>query len=216
VVGGVVASPSDDFGGGLPKPNPTGFPKVEVFANPKPAKPLLLLNGLDIGGLSATLNGFGLDVDVVPKRFVVALEVDSGLASSLFLSVSDGFDELLPKVPNDDDAAEELNGLDPNGDVDLAPDSVEDLGAERKSGTFAVDPKADFGGLKEATGAVLELGSVNADDEVTSTVGVKPALFVGGVLSGVDTLPNPVKPEEATAGGFEAGVLLDEDEAELF
>ena len=31
--------PSCGLGGGLPKANPTGFPKVPLFPDPKPAKP---------------------------------------------------------------------------------------------------------------------------------------------------------------------------------
>jgi hypothetical protein len=211
VVGGVVeASPSGVFGGGLPKPNPTGLPKLPLFADPKPANADDgLPNGLVIGGLSGTLNGFA---EVVPKRFVVALEVVSVLASfSLSLLLSDNFDELLPKLPKGD-AVDEPNGLDPNGDVGLAPESVEVLGAERKSGTFAVDPNADFGGLEGAAEVVLEVGSVNADDAVTSTFGEKPPPLVGAVLCGVDTLPNPVKPEDKVGVGFEAGALLEDDE----
>lgn len=208
VAGGVVAaSPSGVFGGGLPKPNPTGLPKVPLFADPKPVNADDgLPNGLVVGGLSGTLNGFA---EVVPKRFVVALEVISVLASfSLSLLLSDSLDELLPKLPKGD-AVDEPNGLDPNGDVDLAPESVEVLGAERKSGTCAVDPNADFGGLEGAAEAVLEVGSVNAGDAVTSVFGEKPPPVVGVVLGG---LPNPVKPEDIVGGGFEVGALLEDTE----
>jgi hypothetical protein len=168
---------------------------------------LLLLNGLVVGGLSGTLNGFGLEEEEIPKRFVVVFEVDSAVTSlSLSLSVSDGLDELLPKLLNaglgKNDAGAAPNELDPKGDVGFAPVSVEAFGGERKSGTVAVEPKADFGGLEEAAGgAVLEVGNDNPDeDEATSNLGVDG---VAVLLDGVDILPNPVKPDEAVTGGFD-------------
>jgi hypothetical protein len=153
-----------------------------------------------VGGLSGTLNGFA---EVVPKRFEVTLEVVSVLAAfSLSLLSSDSLDELFLKLPKGD-AVDEPDGLDPNGDVDLAPESVEVMGAERKSGTCAVDPNA------KDSEAVLEVGSVNAGDAITSVFGEKPPPVVGDVLGG---LPNPVKPEDIVGGGLEVGALLGDTE----
>jgi hypothetical protein len=79
-----------------------------------------------VGGLSGTLNGFA---EVVPKIFVVALEVVSVLAAfSLSLLMSDSLDEQLL--------------------------------------------------LEEAAEAVLEVGSVNAGDAVTSVFGEKRQSWV--------------------------------------
>lgn len=233
VVGGGV-SPSGVFSA-LPNPNPTGFPKVPLFPDPKPPKtdvgfaPVALAvlapepeepnmfedapNRLVVAGLSEMLNGFDGGVEL-PKRLELAPGPDSGLISFSFSFSLSGAGSLdgEPKVPppNRDDASlagavdfvlkgevDELNGLVPNEDAGFGAESVEGLDDEKKSGTFVVEPKADFAGLEDAVGVVLGVGNEKPEiaGAALSTLGVNPppAGEVVGLLDRPDPLPKPAK-----------------------
>lgn len=131
---------------------------------------------------------------------------------------------LLPKILllNDDGASlppadfepkgedEEPNVLAPKDDVVFAV-SVEVLGGERKSGTVAVEPKADFGGLErepEAGNENPEEGGAAVLSDFIPTSGMdgfppKGAKLAGGF--GIDVVTaeevDPVNPKDCVDVG---------------
>ena len=233
VVAGVAASPSDVFGNGPPKLNPTGLLNVPLFADPKLAnagsglavvtevaelvpKIPLLPKGL-VGGLSETLKGFGLEEDEAPNKLDGGPDINSVLVSeSLSLSLSSdegGLDPVFPKALNADVVSlvaglvpKDDEGKVPNGDAGFAlvPASDEVLGCERESGTVAGEPKADLGGFEGAVeGAVLVVGNEDPDDDELISV---------FSVDGAGVLPKAEKTEEGTVGGFGGWAPFDDDD----
>jgi hypothetical protein len=219
-----------------PKPPKTdvGFAVVVLAAVALDAEEPKMLGGapnrLVVAGLSGMLNGLDGVVEL-PKRLVLTPGPGSGLISFSFsfsLSLSDaGSLDGEPKVPppNRDDASlagavdfvlkGELNVLAPNGEVGFGAESVESLDEgddddEKKSGTFVVEPKADFTGLEDAVGVVLGVG--NEKPEVAgaapSALGVNPppAGDAAVLLARPGPFPKPAK--EVGGAGMAVGVLV--------
>jgi hypothetical protein len=114
--------------------------------------------------------------------------------------------------------APKIEGLAPNADVGFGGESVdglkEDDDDEKKSGTFTVDPKADFAGLEDVVGVVLGVGKGNIDGAAPSAFGVKP--LPAGKLSAVDgvvTFPKPAK-VDGGAGMVAGGLAVELPEEE--
>jgi hypothetical protein len=128
-------------------------------------------NRLVVVGLSGILNGFDV-VAELPKRLVLSPGLGLGLISFSFsLSASGNSLDGEPKGPPLKRDGTSLGAVDfvikgetdelnkPNTDVGFGGESVEGLDDddddEKKSGTFVVEPKADFAGLEDAVGVVI-------------------------------------------------------------
>lgn len=212
--------------GGLPNPNPTGFPKLPLFAAPpKPPNGEVDLGGLEVPKKPPVLpvleevpNGFD---ELFPKR-LFALE----LVSFSFSSEVD-----LPKGDADPPPNAPLGAELPNRDeVGLGSESPDSLGLggeeeEGKSGTVAVEPNADLPGVvdaepKENPELVLEGASLLSKPVVADDDGIvfPPKLkLVAGFGMAVeaevdDPKPDPPDPlnrdEEGAGAGAEGGAGL--------
>ena len=197
-------------GDAAPNPNPTGLPKVPLLAPPNPAnepivfggleappeedpKRLLLPKGLAPAGLPGEPKappdekpplpppkGLGVGSDLGSDLELGSIEESSVLVSAAFPNI-DEFDVGSAPLPKG-----ELFGV----------DSATGFNEERKSGTAAVEPKADLGGPADVVAAVDVAGGLpNPANEAGAGILKPPPPPDEGaaVLAGATGLPPNVK-----------------------
>ena len=194
--------------GGLPNPNPTGFPKLPPFAAP-PNPPNV---GVDLGWLEKPptlpvpeeeLNGFN---EVFPKRLFVLGFVSFSFSSEVGVDLPNGDADPPPNAP--------LGAELPNKDeVGLGSGSPDSSGLANEEGTVAVEPNADLPGVELKENAEPEAEALVSNPVDTDDDGIvfppKLKLVAGfGMLVAMevdDPMPDPPNRVEE---GARAGLLL--------
>lgn len=226
-------------GDAAPKPNPTGLPKLPLLAPPNPLNEpmpfgglegppgvdpnrLLLPKGLGAAGLPGEPKAPDEKLPLPPPNRLG--EADSDLISGFEIESIDASSALLSVGFPNSDEVDEGNALEPKVEFCLGAESAGLGDEERKSGTAAVEPKADFAGLAGAAAVVGAEAGCPKPENAGGTAGAaarvegfpKPVNVGGaaGAAAMVEGFPKPVNvgvnPPPVLEGGA-AGLVAAND-----